>query len=185
MWGCKSPFWSERRAVFEESMLWLVPLVTALQSPLLSSAQDLSSHQKSSTEAGMPWVRMCDPVASPQQTQANYTCLRASWRVRKSTPKAGSDIGHNWNPCWCLMPGTGLGITAGKTAFSAGRSSSITPKEKKTRSTESPAVQFGHFDGVSQSLPAVPLPALVESTRVFQKCLPAPFIAYTAHGFLV
>lgn len=74
------------------------------------------------------------------------------------------------------MPGTGLGITTGKPAFSAGRRSFITLKERRTRSTESPAVQSGPLDGVSQSLPAVPQ---VESTRIFQKHLPAPFIACT------
>lgn len=42
-------------------------LVAASQSPLLSSARDLSSHKESSTRAGMPWVRICDREASPQQ----------------------------------------------------------------------------------------------------------------------
>lgn len=75
------------------------------------------------------------------------------------------------------MPGTGLGITTGKTAFSDGKRAFITLKERRTGSTEGPAVQFGHLHVVSQSLPAVPLPAAVESTRVFQKRPPAPFVA--------
>lgn len=105
MWGCKSPSWSEGGCVWGKHAL-ACAFGGSIRVLLLSSAQDVSSHEKSSTQAGTPWVRMCDPVASPQQTQATHTCLRASWRVRKSTPKAGSDIGHNWSPCWCLMPGT-------------------------------------------------------------------------------
>lgn len=77
------------------------------------------------------------------------------------------------------MPGGGLGIISGRAAFSPGIRSFITLKERRTRSTESQAVQSGHLDSVSQSLPAVPLPAQVERTTVFQNCLPAPFIACT------
>lgn len=138
-------------------------------SPLLSSAQHLSSHKESSTRAGMPWVGMCDPVASPQQTQATHTCLRALWRVRKSTPKVGRDTGQLKSLLMSNISHWPGNNHWKKRAFSAGRRSFVTLKERRTRSTENPVV---HLDGVS-------LPAPVESTRVFQKCLPAPFITYT------
>lgn len=139
MWGCKSPSWPERGLCLRRACSGLCLQRQHYRVPLLSSAQDLSSHKESSTQAGTPWVRMCDPVASPQQAQATHTCLRTSWRVRKSTPKVGSDTGHGWNHCWYLMPGAGLGIISGRAAFSPGISF-ITLKERRTRSTESQAV---------------------------------------------
>lgn len=105
MWGCKSSSWSERGLCLRRACFGLCLQWQHYRVPLLSPAQQLSSHKESSIQAGMPWVRMCDPVASPQQTQTTHSCLRASWRVRKSTPKVGSDIGHNWNPCWIQCNG--------------------------------------------------------------------------------